>query len=143
DLSQAAMNGLLARTAQWIRVKQLKDGGEKRESVFPPKDVAADCLAHPEKTLPPLDAVIYCPIFGSDGSLIATKGYHRGARVWYTGDLVLPPLSSLPTREELAAARRLLLQVFVDFRFVDFADMAHAIGALVLPFVRRLIPGPT
>jgi len=49
-----------------------------------------------------------------------------------------------PTAEDITAARALLIDdLLVDFPFVDDSDRAHAIAAIILPFIRRMIDGPT
>ena len=49
-----------------------------------------------------------------------------------------------PTARQVDAARELLLDdLLVDFPFATESDRAHAIAALLLPFVRRMIDGPT
>jgi hypothetical protein len=58
--------------------------------------------------------------------------------------LQLDPLSSSPTPEEIRTARDLLCdEMLVDFPFTDRSDRAHAVAAIFLPFVRRMIEGPT
>ena len=47
-----------------------------------------------------------------------------------------------PTREQIASARALLVdELLVDFPFVRDSDRAHAIAAILLPFLRRMIAG--
>lgn len=75
-----------------------------------------------------------------------TDGYHRDDRLWLSPDpsLDLGPIPDEPTAEDIAAARTLLLDdLLVDFPFVDASDRAHAIAAMILPFIRRMIDGPT
>jgi hypothetical protein len=49
-----------------------------------------------------------------------------------------------PTPEQLQAAKKLLLdELLGDFPFASSADLAHALAALLLPFVRRMIEGCT
>ena len=103
-------------------------------------------LAYPDPRLPQLHAVIRTPVFGRDGSLIAKPGYHHKDRVWLDVDstLRLEQLSSAPTPDEIRAARDLLCdEMLVDFPFTDVSDRAHAVAAILLPFVRRMIEGPT
>jgi hypothetical protein len=74
------------------------------------------------------------------------EGYHQDDRLWLTSDdsLKLEALPDEPTAEDIAAARTLLIDdLLVDFPFVDESDRAHAIAAMLLPFVRRMIDGPS
>ncbi|MCP4677622.1 MAG: hypothetical protein GY854_19325 [Deltaproteobacteria bacterium] len=49
-----------------------------------------------------------------------------------------------PTKEQINKAKQLIIDdLFVDFPFASQADRAGAVGALLLPFVRHHIEGPT
>lgn len=141
QMGEAAVVGLLARVADWHRVT---DKGSV--DALPLKEAARDMIAYLDPRLPQLDAVIRTPVFGCDGSLIATPGYHKKDRVWMDADstLRLDQLSSTPTPEEIRHARDLLCdEMLVDFPFTDVSDRAHAVAAFLLPFTRRMIGGPT
>jgi hypothetical protein len=141
QMGEAAVFGLLARVADWHRVTD-----ETSVDVIPLKEAARDMLAYIDPTLPQLHAVIRTPVFGCDGSLIATPGYHPKDRVWVDADstLQLGQLSNTPTPEEIRTARDLFCdEMLVDFPFTDLSDRAHAVAAILLPFVRRMIEGPT
>ena len=103
-------------------------------------------LAYPDLHLPMLEGVISTPVFGHKGELIMNEGYHQDDRVWLTPDpnLELGTIPDEPAQEEIAAARGLLFdELLVDFPFVDASDRAHAVAAMILPFIRRMIDGPT
>lgn len=141
EMNEAAAFGLLARVALWIRVTQ-----DAIVDVDPVKNVARDMLVNLDPRLPELEAVVSTPVFGRDARLIATAGYHEGARLYYrpSFDLEALVVPERPTAAEVAAARALILdELLVDFPFVSNSDRAHAVAALVLPFVRRMIRGPT
>ncbi len=141
EMDEDAVFGLLARTADWHRT--LDDGVVETS---PPRDAARDMLAYPDLHLPMLEGVISSPVFGRHGELIMTDGYHRHDRLWLSPDpnLQLGNLPDEPTAEDIAAARTLLFDdLLVDFPFVDDSDRAHAIAAMILPFIRRMIDGPT
>jgi DNA primase len=141
QMSEAAVFGLLARVADWYRATD-----ENSVDAIPMKEAARDMLAFIDPSLPQLDAVIRTPVFGCDGSLIVTSGYHPKDRVWVDADstLQLGRLSSTPTPEEIRAARDLFCdELFVNFPFKDLADRAHAVAAVILPFVRRMVEGFT
>ena len=139
-LNEAELYGFASTIADWVRAT--------RDSVIdalPLKEAVRDMLARPDPALPPLEAVVAAPFFDSDGSLVSTPGYHRAARVWFLADgLQVPPVAERPTSDDVAAARALLVDdLLVDFPFTADSDRAHAVGALLLPFVRRLIPDCT
>ncbi len=141
QMNEAAVYGLLARVADWFRVTD-----EKPVDVLPLKEAARDILAYVDAGLPRLDAVIRTPVFGSDGKLITAPGYHRNDRVWMDSDpmLHLTELPSAPTADDIRAARDLFCEeMLVDFPFTDDSDRAHAMAAILLPFVRRMVAGPT
>ena len=141
EMDEDAVFGLLARTADWHRATEDAD-----VETSPPRDAARDMLAYPDLHLPMLEGVISTPVFGRQGALIMTDGYHQDDRVWLTSDssLNLEALPDEPTAEDIAAARTLLIDdLLVDFPFVDESDRAHGIAAMLLPFVRRMIDGPS
>ncbi|MEP7365800.1 MAG: CHC2 zinc finger domain-containing protein [Acidobacteriota bacterium] len=81
QMSESAVFGLLARVANWYRATK-----EASVDALPLKEAARDMLAYVDPKLPQLDAVIRTPVFGCDGSLIATPGYHQKDRVWMDPD---------------------------------------------------------
>jgi len=140
-LDETAMYGLIVRHADWVR---RTDEGD--QDATPPISIARDLVSHPDRNLTPLDAVVTAPVFDAEGNLASEPGYHPGAALWHhpLSGFNLPPVPKKPSDDELDRARSLILdELLVDFPFVSEADRAHAVAALLLPFVRRLIPGPT
>ena len=138
-LGDTAMYGILARSADWHNVTE-----EAVTAAPPSRDTARDMLVNPDPGLPPLDSVVRTPTFGKDAMLITTPGYHRSDALWMFPDnsLDIPEVSAKPTREQIASARALLVdELLVDFPFVKESDRAHAIAAILLPFLRRMIAG--
>jgi hypothetical protein len=138
---EAVVYGRLTQVANWTRM-----GREGLLDTSPSRDAARVMLAYPDESLPALRAVVTTPLFGGDGTLIATPGYHASEQLWFQPGrgFDLPPVPDRPTPEEIAKAKSLLLDdLFVDFPFVAQADRAQAVAALLLPFVRRLIRGCT
>ncbi|MFB3883072.1 MAG: hypothetical protein ACE149_17530 [Armatimonadota bacterium] len=135
------VNGLLLRRADWVK-RQEKEVSAAR----PPREVAGDMLALPDRHLPVLTEVIGAPVFGREGRLIDTPGYHADERLWYepSGPLDLSGLPEHPTAQQLAAAKSLLIDdLLVDFPFVGESERAHALAVMIQPAVRRMIAGPT
>ena len=135
------MYGHLVRVATWVRVTE-----DAVLDTTPPKDVARDMLVNPDDELPPLEAVVATPVFDAEGRLVSRPGYHQGARLWLhvAPDFEVPDVPERPTTADVAAARALLLdELLVDFPFAADSDRAHAVAALVLPFVRRMVAGCT
>lgn len=145
DLSATEMYGLLVRYADWLRRRATEDG-VTYDATTPPFDVPQDLLAFPPTALSSLDSVVSTPVFGRDGSLLATPGHHASESLWLhlepsLGELHVP---EAPTAADLAGARGLLIEhLLFDFPFVDPSDRTHMIAALLLPFARRLVTGCT
>lgn len=133
--------GLLARAANWVIVTR---GGLVNTS--PSSDVACDMLVYPDPDVPHLEAIAFAPLFDSEGNLLAATGYHPKAKTWIHRDpgARVEEVAAAPLADMVDEARRLLLnELLVDFPFEADSDRAHAVAALILTFVRRMIPGPT
>lgn len=128
----------LARVANWV-------SGEQDEPAKPPIDVVRDVLATPNPPLPILTRITDVPVFAPDGSLSMAEGYHPAGHTYRMTrvGLVIPDVPTAPTPNDVEAAKSLILEMISEFPFVDEADRAHAVGLLLLPFVRDLIDGPT
>ena len=138
-LNEAAAYGFLLRAANWMQQR----GGQIRDSK-PPAEVSRDILANPHPDLPQLDAVATTPVFDADGHLLCEPGYHAKARIWLNCDRMDVPVPDKPTAVEVERALELIREhLFYDFPFASESDEAHAMAALLLPFVRRMITGPT
>lgn len=138
-LTEASLYDRLINAADWY------DGKETVPS-RPPADVVKCLIVSPPAALPALQAAISYPVFGRCGSLIAADGYHPDDRLFLQN---LPGLSvraipPCPTAQDIKAARDLILyDLLGDFPFESPADLAHAMAAALLPYVRRMIDGPT
>jgi len=140
-MEESSVFGMLARTADWMRVTD-----EACIDTSPVKDVARDMLVYPDERLPPLESVATTPLFGASGDLVTETGYHRAERLWFAPEDDLQDLDvpESPTQQDIEEARSLLTdELLVDFPFVDESDRAHALAAMILPFVRRMIEGCT
>ena len=140
-LGQPETVGVLARSADWTRMTKTRV-----VNTNPPKEVAVDMIAYPDERLPPIEEVVSFPVFSRDARLLDRPGYHREARRWLhlESGFEVPPVPDCPTDADLEAARSLLLDDLLgDFPFVDTADRAHAVAAIVLPFVRPMITSPS
>jgi putative DNA primase/helicase len=146
-LDTAALRGVLARCADWFIEVKTKDGGDLDQAP-PPKDVVVDFGSLPNwEGVPILTAVVECPTFSPSGQLVATPGYDSASRLWFhpASGLCVPEVPSKPTDAVILESRDLIDELFHDFPFVDdaSASRAHATAALLLPFVRQMIDGPT
>jgi hypothetical protein len=136
-LGDTAMYGILARSANWLRVTE-----EAVLAAPPSRDTARDMMVNPDPALPPLESVVRTPTFGKDAALIIAAGYHRADALWMFSDesLEIPEVPIIPSREQIAHARGLLVdELLGDFPFVSDSDRAHAVAAILLPFLQRII----
>ena len=136
----------LARIADWYRDIDLRGGKQKRVEAFPPIAVVRDLLVTPDPPLPVLNRIVEAPVYGPDGTLQTAPGYHPSSRTYYAPEenINIDDLPDDPTSEDVTAARKLILgDLLVDFPFVGYAEMAHAVALMILPFVRDMITGPT
>jgi hypothetical protein len=142
----AALRGHLARVADWFREKVTSKGETYLEPDAPPAEVAADLANLPAwPDVPELRAIIECPAYGWDGSLVDQPGYHEREQLWYEPAVGLDPprIPANPTAAEIEAARDLLLvELLGDFPFDDESSRANVLAALLVPFVRQMIDGP-
>jgi putative DNA primase/helicase len=135
------MRFILARVAYWYKVT--RDGPK---DTLPPLAVVRDLLTNPNPLLPILERIVEAPVFSPDGVLHVAPGYNAASRCYYrpAKGLYVRPVSPRPSKANVASALALIRdELLRDFPFVTDAERAHAIGLLLLPFVRQLIDGPT
>jgi len=136
-----AAYGHLWRVAIWVT-----ESNDMQKATDPPDKVASDMLEYIDESLPQLESVVTTPVFDAAGNLVQSPGYHREARLWLHRPPGFEPadVPVNPTESQISNARALLLDdLLTDFPFAAPSDRAHAVAALLLPFVRRLIHGPT
>ncbi len=89
------------------------------------------------RELPVLQAVVAGPVILSDGTIIATDGYHRASGMFVDlGDLQIPRVPDRPTREDAVAALNQLDDLIDTFPFVSDDDRAVAIAGFITPIAR-------
>ena len=138
---QYALLGRLAEVADWVRM-----GREGLVNASPPREIAAVMAACVDPKLPVLAGIAATPFFNRRGRLVTEPGYHPEEAVWFqpAPGLSLPPIPEKPGSEEVAQAKSWLLEeLLVDFPFETQSDRAHAVAAMLLPFVRPMIEGCT
>jgi putative DNA primase/helicase len=130
----------LAYAARW-----LEETEKGVKAVYPPGLVARDLLGRASAWAPPLEEIVRIPILGADWKLNLQPGYGRADKAYYAPNHgPLPAIHDAPSAEDLAAARGLLLEELLgDFPLVGKADVAGAVAAMLVPFVRGRIDGPT
>jgi putative DNA primase/helicase len=142
EMTNDRMRGFLADIIEW---RKLDKKADELVSALPPMHVVKNILATPNVRLPVLERIIQAPVFAPDGELQTEPGYNAATRCLYypRPGFVLPPVAESPTVDDVKRARELIFETFIDFPFVGEAERAHAIAALMLPFTRAIINGPT
>jgi putative DNA primase/helicase len=141
-LTDERLRHMLARLGNWRRLNA------KSELVpaHPPTLLVKSVLATPDPGLPVLVGIVNTPVFGRQGRLLTTPGYHPDARLLYCPALgfEVPAIVERPSAQELSAARTLICEDLLgDFPFVSHSEQAHAVALLLLGFLRAMIDGPT
>ena len=130
-----------AHAANWIATSE-KFGVQ---DVNPPRDLCQNYLSHSGRFgVPLLEAVRAVPFFAADATYCGATGYYESARVFLDLPTGFNLPDTTPTPENIAAAKRLLLEkVLGEVAFEDESSRAHALALMILPFVRDMIKGVT
>ena len=141
-LNEDRLRHMLARLAVWVR----ENAKGEVVSAPPPVAVVKSVLATPDPGLPVLMGIVNTPVFGRNGKLLTSPGYHPDARLLYqpAPGFSVPAIPERPTPQQVEDARSLICEDLLgDFPFVSPSEMAHAVALLLLGFVRSMIDGPT
>jgi hypothetical protein len=143
-LDQPLLTALLNRAATWLHVVE---EGKTRDARQPP-DVTRDMLALPHRRVPVMSGLTRLPPMRRDGSVAAEAGLDPHSGLLHVADpaviAAVARLPETPDAADVAAALQLLtFDLFGDFPFARPSDRAHALAALLHPFVRHLVRGPT
>lgn len=145
DKGYLLLHHRLISWGNFVKVKKGNDEVEKWVEKEPEKRVLDDMAAEPHPPLPSLSGVRAAPVFGPDRRLFVGPGYDPSSRMFvWAPKLKIPFVPARPTAADLHKARKLLIEeVLGDFPFDDDASRAHAAAAMLHPFVRPMIVGPT
>ena len=141
-LNEDRLRHMLARLAVWVR----ENAKGEVVSAPPPVAVVKSVLATPDPGLPVLLGIVNTPVFGRNGKLLTSPGYHPDARLLYqpAPGFTVPSIPDRPSAQQIADARAFVCEDLLgDFPFVSPSEMAHAVALLLLGFVRSMIDGPT
>lgn len=136
----------VARLAWCYRRVSVGRGASAEVPARLPLEVAEAALAVESLPLPVLERVVDVPIFGPDWRLCSRPGYHAAARVVYRppAGFTLPHVPEVPDQADVDRAASLIRdELLGDFPFAEQADLANAVGLVLLPGVRLAIDGPT
>jgi hypothetical protein len=133
---------VMTRAADWFRIN--KDGDNV--AAKPDKDAIRCLIAVPDENLPVLNQIVRAPLMSSNGQLITTPGYWADEEIFYddVSGLAKVEIPAVPRAEDVECALNLFKHdLLIDFPFASIADICHVLSAILLPFVRRMINGPT
>jgi hypothetical protein len=140
-LGRTGMRDVLLREVRWVRTT--------KHGIQPARPVGlliSLLITRLPQSLPRVDIVTSTPVFGHDGTLLLAPGLYREERLWLAANpmLSIGPVPERPTAEQIERARALYIdELFARFPLVGPSDRAHALGAVLVPFVRRMIFGCT
>lgn len=122
-----------------------KKTGEKTEvAALFPVEAARRATDAPEalQALRPLAGLTGTPMVRADGSLLAAAGYDETSGYLFLPEhgVDVPVVAERPDGADVAAARRLLLDMIVDFPFAGDDDRANYLGLLLTPLLRQVAP---
>jgi hypothetical protein len=103
----------------------------------PPREVAATLLARDgEWKFPRLSGIITTPTLRPDGSILSEPGYDKRTGRLLVAALDMPPVPEQPSRDDAAAALKLLDDLLDEFPFADDASRSVTLSALMTPVAR-------
>lgn len=142
DVDQDVMMNIIAESAQTFIMRGTKDGPE-RDPGFPPAQVVKAVVARVSTGLPELTGVTHTPVVRPDGTLAPHEGFDEATGLYLdiSDDLRGIEIPMTPTDAEVAAARTILVDDLLgDFMLKEAADVAAALGAILTPIIRPMVP---
>ncbi len=127
-----------------IRFMKSGKNGEDYDA-YPDDKLIRTMLATPPPEVPTLSRIVTAPVLGPDFRLTWKPGYHAVGKVFYRPlpEFYVSAIPEAPTPEDIADAVAALWEPFAEFPFMDDASKANLFAALLTPFVRDVIDGPT
>lgn len=111
----------------------------------PPMEIVKNLLCRNSyDELPELIGIASCPIVDlNTGNIRTDSHYDPIAKMYYGYDpsLVIPPIPTVPSAEDVSAAYDLLKETVTDFPFVDQNSSSNMIGVLITGVIRPAILG--
>ncbi|MDQ6526876.1 hypothetical protein RB608_24870 [Nocardioides sp. LHD-245] len=91
-----------------------------------------------------LVGVTHTPMVRADGTVLDQPGYDDATGLLFlpASGLVVPPVPSAPTLDQVSAAAALVLQMIGEFPFLTDHDRANYLAGLLSPLLRAVVPPP-
>lgn len=141
-LPLARLRELLASAARWTVRRVTSDGSIHERPAHPPDwTVRAIHARGAWEGIPPLRAVVECPVLRPDGSILAKPGYDDATGILYAPSGDFPEVPERPTREDAKRAAAEILDVVSDFPFASDVDRAAWLAGLLTPLARHAFAG--
>jgi hypothetical protein len=119
---------------------------EEKKWTHPPTPLVRHLLSAPRSHTPhpTLNRIVYSPVFTARGDLLTSPGFHPESGIYYCPTFEALPVPDVVSDADLQSAKELIDGwLLYDFPFATGADRCHAVGLLLLPFVREMIEGAT
>ena len=124
----------------------IKSDGEHESIIptYPPIAVIKALLAEDNPPIPALRRLVNSPVFSKGGELMTEPGYHSKSETYLIEGLDIPQIPSQICKDDVIQAKEFIKEnILVDFPFTNESSIAYSFAALLLPFVRDMVDGPT
>jgi hypothetical protein len=132
----------LAANAQWISLRETKDGAVECAARPPAWCVAAVHARADWPDIRHLEAVVDYPVLRPDGTILSQAGYDPETGLLLESASTITTIPNRPTRSQAVAARDVLLEVVSDFPFERPVHRAAWLAGLLTPLARFAFQGP-
>ncbi len=139
-IARLAVSTIWARSsavAKWLKYDARAEG---LVPVMPPRAVADVLSARGRWAFPALDGIATAPFLRADGTVCVASGYDPQTGVILAGGATVE-VPEAPTLDDARAAWTTLAEPLAEFPFVDAADRAAAIAAILSLCARPAIDG--
>ncbi len=139
DMGPSQMRALISRHMNTIKFTAKGNP----VSALPTESLCKAILAQSDwGDLADLTEITGMPFVRPDGTIRQESGYDPDTGIWLNVDEGFPTVPEKPTADDVAAAKKLLLdEVLRDFPFVTGADRANYLGLLLTPAMKQVVNG--
>ena len=142
-LEELNRDGWQSELVKYVDFIKYTEGGPVPK--WPTDNLLRALQGHTEYPFPSIKRVVRAPFFTSDGTLIASEGFHSSARAYLARSPDLQNMrmvSDKPGDKEVMLACETIRWPIRQFPYKDKASYAHSVAMMLVPFVRPLIDGP-